>query len=63
MHPYQLTIHQLAALLRKGELSSVEIVKSVFDRIEAVEDKTRTLNAVADRVYDRWLSHIAHMRR
>ena len=31
--------------------------------MERVEEKTRALNAVADRLYARWLSQIAHIRR
>ena len=35
------TAHELSSLLKKGEISSVEIVDSVFSRIEAAEDKVK----------------------
>jgi aspartyl-tRNA(Asn)/glutamyl-tRNA(Gln) amidotransferase subunit A len=36
---YELTIHQAHELLAKGEVTSVELTASVFDRIEQVEDR------------------------
>ncbi len=33
-----MTIHELAALLRAGEVTSTEITESVFDRIDQVEE-------------------------
>jgi hypothetical protein len=30
-------------------------VQTPAEMLESVEEKTRTLNAIADRVYDRWL--------
>jgi aspartyl-tRNA(Asn)/glutamyl-tRNA(Gln) amidotransferase subunit A len=36
---YQLTAHELHALLLKKEISAVELNEAVFDRIEAVEEK------------------------
>ncbi|MEA1958237.1 MAG: Asp-tRNA(Asn)/Glu-tRNA(Gln) amidotransferase subunit GatA [Chloroflexota bacterium] len=38
---YELTIGQAQALLRKGEISSVELTRSVLDRISQVEDRVR----------------------
>ena len=35
----QLTIHELQDKLRSGETSAVDILQSVFERIDAVEDK------------------------
>lgn len=39
MEPYALTIHEARQLLDKKEISSVELTRSVFDRIERVEPK------------------------
>ena len=50
MELYQLTIHEAGKLLKKGEISSVELTSAVFDRIEAVEDKVSAyLTLVKDR--------------
>lgn len=38
-------------------------VQTPAQMLEAVEEKTRALNAIADRVYDRWTSQIAHILR
>jgi aspartyl-tRNA(Asn)/glutamyl-tRNA(Gln) amidotransferase subunit A len=38
---YQLTIHDAQALLRQGQLSSVELTQAVLDRIEAVDNQVR----------------------
>mgnify|MGYP001587481431 FL=1 len=38
-------------------------VQTPAEMVEAVEERTRRLNAIADRVYDCWTSHLAHMRR
>ena len=38
---YDLTIHEAHQLLKKRELSSVELTKAVLDRIRHVEDKVR----------------------
>ena len=38
-------------------------VQTPAQMMERVEEKTRALNAVADRLYDRWLSQIAHILR
>lgn len=47
---YRLTIHEARELLNRGEISSVELTSSVFDRIEAVEDKVSAyLTLVKDR--------------
>jgi aspartyl-tRNA(Asn)/glutamyl-tRNA(Gln) amidotransferase subunit A len=37
---HELTIHELAGLLARGETTSVEATRAVFERIEAVEAKT-----------------------
>ncbi|MBW1895520.1 MAG: Asp-tRNA(Asn)/Glu-tRNA(Gln) amidotransferase subunit GatA [Deltaproteobacteria bacterium] len=39
MELYGLTIHEANQLLANGEITSVELTSSVFDRIEQVEDK------------------------
>ncbi len=39
MNLYELTIHEARQKLRSGEITSVELTESVFERIEAVEDK------------------------
>ena len=39
MKLYELTIHEAHQLLTKGEITSVELTSSVFDRIEQVEDR------------------------
>jgi aspartyl-tRNA(Asn)/glutamyl-tRNA(Gln) amidotransferase subunit A len=41
MELYELTIHELHAKLKTGEVSSVEATRSMLDRIDAVEDKVR----------------------
>ena len=41
----------------------VPSVQTPAEMLESVEERTRGLHAVADRVYDRWLSQIVHMRR
>jgi aspartyl-tRNA(Asn)/glutamyl-tRNA(Gln) amidotransferase subunit A len=35
--PYQMTIHELHELLKTKKISSAELTRSVFQRIEAVE--------------------------
>jgi aspartyl-tRNA(Asn)/glutamyl-tRNA(Gln) amidotransferase subunit A len=42
MELYSLTIHELQAKIRQGEVSSTAIVKSVFDRIDSVEDRVHS---------------------
>jgi len=39
MELYQLTIHELQEKIRNGEVSSMDIVNSIFGRIDAVEEK------------------------
>lgn len=39
MELYQLTIHELQKQIRSGKVNSSDIVKSVFDRIDAVEGR------------------------
>jgi aspartyl-tRNA(Asn)/glutamyl-tRNA(Gln) amidotransferase subunit A len=38
---YDLTIHEAHALLKKGEISSVELTQAVLDRVDEVEGKLR----------------------
>ena len=45
---YELTIGQARALLRKGETSSVELTRSVLDRISQVEDRVRAFVTITD---------------
>lgn len=45
---YQLTIHELHNLLSKREVSSVEITKSVLERIREVDDKIRACVTIDD---------------
>ncbi|MBI3605957.1 MAG: Asp-tRNA(Asn)/Glu-tRNA(Gln) amidotransferase subunit GatA [Nitrospirae bacterium] len=44
MKLYQLTIHQAHQLLRKKEITSLELVKSVFERIDQTEPKISAYN-------------------
>jgi len=39
MKLYELSIIEAHSLLQKGEISSIELTQSVFDRIESIEDK------------------------
>ena len=41
MEPHELTIHEASSLLRKGEISSLELTQAVLDRIESVDDQVR----------------------
>src|SRR5512137_1823339 len=43
---YRLTIHELRNLIRKGEVSPVDAVKSYLDRIDAVEGRVHAFNRV-----------------
>jgi aspartyl-tRNA(Asn)/glutamyl-tRNA(Gln) amidotransferase subunit A len=43
---YRLTIHELRDLIRDGEVSPVEAVKSYLDRIDAVEGRVHAFNRV-----------------
>lgn len=43
---YRLTIHEAHRLLQKGEITSVELTRSVLERIEAVEDRVRAFITV-----------------
>ncbi|MFX0139421.1 MAG: Asp-tRNA(Asn)/Glu-tRNA(Gln) amidotransferase subunit GatA, partial [Candidatus Hodarchaeota archaeon] len=36
---YELTAHELQDMIKRGEISIVDLVQSIFQRIEAVEDK------------------------
>jgi aspartyl-tRNA(Asn)/glutamyl-tRNA(Gln) amidotransferase subunit A len=40
MKLYELTAHELSGLIKKGEISSLEVTKSIFERIAKIEDKT-----------------------
>lgn len=42
MELYELTVHELQKRLARRETSSQEIVKSIFDRINAVDDKVKS---------------------
>lgn len=48
MELYEMTAHQLRDLLRRGEVSAVEIVKSVLERIEQVEEKIKAYITITD---------------
>ena len=41
MELYSLTAHEASELLKKGEVSSLELTKAALDRIDAVEDKVK----------------------
>jgi len=45
---YDLTIHEAHQLLKKRELSSVELTKAVLDRIHHVEDKVRCFVTITE---------------
>jgi aspartyl-tRNA(Asn)/glutamyl-tRNA(Gln) amidotransferase subunit A len=45
---YDLTIHEAHQLLKKRELSSVELTKGVFERIHHVEDKVRCFVTITE---------------
>ena len=47
MNLYEKTIHELSSMLKNKEVSSVEIVESVLDRIDRVEDKVGAYVTVA----------------
>ncbi len=47
---YDLTIHEAHQLLKKRELSSLELTKAVLDRIHQVEDKVRSFVTVTEDV-------------
>ena len=46
MELYRLTLHELRDLIRKGEVSPVEAVKSYLDRIDALEGRVQAFNRV-----------------
>ncbi len=48
MELYELTIHELHALLRKKDCSSVEATRSVLSRINAVDEKVRAYITVTE---------------
>ncbi len=54
MEPYNLSIHEARTILDKGELSPVELTRSVFNRIEKVED---TLKAYVTLTKELALAH------
>lgn len=41
MHLYELTIHEAAEMLRRQQISSVELTEAVLDRIVAVDNRVR----------------------
>jgi len=41
MELYELTVHELVEKLNSGEITSEEVVKSYFDRIEEKDDKVK----------------------
>ena len=43
---YRLTIHEAAALLRRREISSVELTQAVLDRIYAVDNAVKAYLAI-----------------
>jgi len=45
---YQKTIHELHEMLKKKEVSSVEIAQSVFDRINRVEEKVKAFVTITE---------------
>lgn len=53
MELYRLTVHQARALLEKGEIHSVDLTRSVLDRIQAVDDRVKAyLTLVGDRAME-----------
>lgn len=53
MELYRLTVHQARALLEKGEIHSVDLTRSVLDRIQAVDDRVKAyLTLVGDRAIE-----------
>ncbi len=48
MAKYDLTIHEAHQLLKKGEVSSVELTKSVLERVGEVEGKVRSFVTVTE---------------
>jgi len=48
MELYSMTAHQLRDLLRKGEVSATDIVKSVLERIDEVEGKIKAYITITD---------------
>ncbi|MBI4301180.1 MAG: Asp-tRNA(Asn)/Glu-tRNA(Gln) amidotransferase subunit GatA, partial [Chloroflexi bacterium] len=48
MKPYELTIHEAHELLKKGELSSVELTRSVLERIAQVEERVKAFVTITE---------------
>jgi aspartyl-tRNA(Asn)/glutamyl-tRNA(Gln) amidotransferase subunit A len=48
--PYELTIHEAHDLLRRGDLSSVELTQSVLDRLVAVDNDVRAYLTVTPEI-------------
>ncbi len=46
MPKYDLTIHEAHQLLKKGEVSSLELTKAALERVDAVEDRLRSFVTV-----------------
>ncbi len=52
MELYELTIHELQKKIRSGEVSAVQVLTSVFDRIEAVEQRVHAyITLLKDRAF------------
>jgi aspartyl-tRNA(Asn)/glutamyl-tRNA(Gln) amidotransferase subunit A len=47
---YRLTIHELRDLIRKGEITPLEVVQSFLVRIGQVEERVQAFNVVTDRI-------------
>jgi aspartyl-tRNA(Asn)/glutamyl-tRNA(Gln) amidotransferase subunit A len=47
---YRLTIHELRDLIRKGEVTPLEVVQSFLVRIGQVEERVQAFNTVTDRI-------------
>lgn len=49
MELYDLTIHELSGMLKKGETTSAAVTRSVLDRIKAVDDKVKAYLTVTEK--------------
>ncbi len=65
MELHRLTVHEARALLERGEISSVDLTRTVLDRIDKVDGRVKAfLTVVADRALEqarqadaRWAEH------
>ena len=48
MELYEYTVHELVEKLEKGEVTSVEITKSYFDRIKEIEPKVKAYVSILE---------------